>query len=182
MQWWLVTHYMVVYLIHLISLMTYLWITCVSTTFYLFSSSFRNFIHIIQETIQLRSYEHEERYLYWIIMMMKEITSIIAYSLLAFLFKFFGFVNNDSSITQMHVRLWFIEASFFPLLFFGCFCIYYVRCMYDIFDEYQTVYIIIIMLKVPLFFWMRYAECQLDAFPNRLEAYILSGICKVISE
>jgi NADH:ubiquinone oxidoreductase subunit 5 (subunit L)/multisubunit Na+/H+ antiporter MnhA subunit len=169
-------------LIHLILLMIYLWITCVSTTFYLFSSSFRNFIHIIQETIQLRSYEHEERYLYWIIMMMKEITLIIAYSLLAFFFKFFGFVNNDSSITQMHVRLWFIEASFFPLLFVCCFCIYYVGCMYDIFDEYQTVYIIIIMLKVPLFFWMRYAECQLDAFPNRLEAYIQSAICKVISE
>jgi hypothetical protein len=182
MQWWLITHYMAMCLIHLILLMSYLWITCVSTTIYLFSSSFRNLISIIEESIQVRSYEDEERYFYWIIMMMKEITLIIAYSLLAFFFKFFGFVNNDSSITQMNVCRWFIEASFFSFLFVSCFCIYYVRCMYDIFDEYQTVYMIIIMLKVPLFFWMRYAEYELDAFPNKLEAYIQSATCKVISE
>jgi hypothetical protein len=120
---------MVTCIIHIILLMTYLWIMCVSTTFYLFFSSFRNCIRIILETIQPISYEHEERYLYWIIMMMKEITLIIVYSLLAFFFKFFGSVKNDFSITQMHVCLWFIEASFFPILFVCCFGIYYVRCM-----------------------------------------------------
>lgn len=118
MQWWLITHYITMCLIHLILLMSYVWIMCVSTTFYLFSSSFRNFIYIIQKTNQLRSYEHEERYLYWIIMMItKEITLIIAYSLLAFFFKFFDFVNNDSFINS-NARSSMVYRSFIFSIFF----------------------------------------------------------------
>jgi hypothetical protein len=114
--------------------------------------------------------------------MIKEIILILVYILFAFFFKFLGFVNDDSSITQMHFLRWFIEASFFPVLIIICFYIYYVRCIDQIFDQNQTIYIAVIMLKVPLFFWMRYAECQLDAFPNRLEFCIRSAMCKVISE
>jgi hypothetical protein len=172
----LLIHYMAMCLIHVILLMSYLWIIGLSMTIYLNSSMFRSFIHIIGENIELRSYEHEERYSYWIIIMVKEILMILAYSLLAF---FFGFVNNDC-ITLMHVRRWFMEAVFFPFVFFACFCIYYIGFMYDIFDEYQTLYIFTFMVKVPLFFLMRYAEYQRDAFPNRLAAFIHSTLCIVI--
>jgi hypothetical protein len=176
----LLIHYMAMCLIHVILLMSYLWIIGLSMTIYLNSSMFRSFIHIIDENIELRSYEHEERYSYWIIIMVKEILMILAYSLLAFFFKFFGFINNDSSITLMHVCRWFMEALFFPFVFFACFCIYYIGFMYDIFDEYQTIYIFTFMVKVPLFFLMRYAECRRDAFPNRLAAFIHSTLCNVI--
>jgi hypothetical protein len=172
----LLIHYMAMCVIHATLLMSYVWIIALSTTIYLTSSMFRSFIDIIGENIELRSYEHEDRYSYWIIIMVKEILMILAYSLLAF---FFGFVNNDC-ITLMHVRRWFMEAVFFPFVFFACFCIYYIGFMYDIFDEYQTLYIFTFMVKVPLFFLMRYAEYQRDAFPNRLAAFIHSTLCIVI--
>jgi hypothetical protein len=169
-------------IIHFIFVQIYLAMTSYCMLFYLVSSSFRNFIRIIEENIQLRSYEHEGRYLYWIIMMMKEILLILVYVLFACFFKFFGFFNNDSPITQMTFHRWFIEASFFPILFVGAFCTYYVRFFYELFDEYQSIYIAAIIVKVPVFFWMHYAECQSEAFPNRPGTILQGATCKMISK
>jgi hypothetical protein len=176
----LMTYYITVCLIHIIFLVAFVWLISLTMIFYAFSYSFRNMIRIIHVNIHVRSYE--QRYFYWIIIMIKEIILILVYIFFGFFFNFFGFVNNDSSIRQMYFSRWFIEASFFPVLIVICLCTYYIKCMYDIFDEYQTIYIIVIMLKVPLFFWMRYAECQLDAFPNTLESFIRSVMCKAICE
>jgi hypothetical protein len=85
--------------------------------FLLLSSSFRSFVRVIHENFRLRSYEQEERYLYWIILLRKEMVSILVYILLAFFYKLFGLVDTDSPVTHMNFRRWLIKASFFPVLF-----------------------------------------------------------------
>jgi len=82
----------------------------------------------------------------------------------------------------MTFRRWLIEASFIPAIVIGTFFVYYVRFIYGIFDEYQSIYFITIMLKMPLFFLMRYAECQHDFFLNKFEAFIICTIYELRSE
>lgn len=81
----------------------------------------------------------------------------------------------------MNFRRWLIEASFSQIFIVATFWVYYVRCIPTIFDEYQTVYIVAIMLKIPLFFLMRYAEYEPDYVLNKFEADIVSTFCELRS-
>jgi len=145
-------------------------------------SSFRNFVRIIEDYLETSSSEQVERHIYWLILFRKEVLLILVYVLLAFFCKLFGFVSNDFSVTHMNFQRWLIEASFFPTILTASFLTYYVRCLCDAFDEHQTIYVMAVMLKVPVFFLMRYAECKRDFILNRLETDMVIGICKWRSE
>jgi hypothetical protein len=183
MKKWLLIHSFVTTLIHIFFVHIYIIFLFFFVVFYLFSLRFRRFIRCITSNIQLTSYAQQQRHVYRIILLIKEVALVFVYVLFAFLYKWFGFANNDRHITTMNFRRWLIEAAFIPLLFMGFVGEYYIQCISSIiFDEYQLFYILAITLKVPLFFLMRYGESQPDFFLNRFECYLISRLCKSLSK
>ncbi len=59
-----------------------------------------------------------------------------------------------------------------PYLFSGIILEYYIGCL-KTFDQYQSFYIIGMILKLPLYFSMRCAENQPDFFLNRFEYFLI---------
>ena len=47
-----------------------------------------------------------------------------------------------------------------------------------VFDEYQVFHLVGVPLKIPLFFWMRYAESQPNLFLNHLETALVGFFCE----
>ncbi len=71
---------------------------------------------VFQNVFRLRSYVHERKYFYWIILLIKEMSLVIIHVLLAFLYKWFRLTNNDDRIISMNFHRWLVEASFAPFL------------------------------------------------------------------
>ncbi|CAM4847656.1 unnamed protein product, partial [Rotaria magnacalcarata] len=79
-------------------------------------------------------------------------------------------VNNDYPITYMNFYRWFVEALTVSYVLYGSFCVHYIGYVDEFLDIYQVCYVIEILLKVPLFMFMRYGENQSDFFLNDIEA------------
>jgi hypothetical protein len=88
------------------------------------------------------------------------------------------FVLMDSIITSTNVHQWLIEASFVPIAVSSAFYERYLGFMENFFDKYQTLYIFGFMLKIPLFFFTRYAESNSDFFVNDLKTFGFYILCK----
>jgi hypothetical protein len=82
----------------------------------------------------------------------------------------------------MNIRRWFVEATFAPFICFGFLIEYSVGRSNIIFDEYQLYNIMVITLKLPLFFFMRFAEIQPDFFLNHFELFLLKELCQLFFE
>jgi hypothetical protein len=147
----------------------------------LISARFRNLIHIITSNMPFRQYAPEQRYSYGFGLLIKEVTSVCVYVLLASLYKWFGLANNDYHITSMNVRRWLAESSFAPFIIFGLLTDSYFGCIY-LFDEYQLFSIIGMTHKVLLFFLMRYADSRPDCVLNRFEYYAICKFCERLSK
>jgi hypothetical protein len=79
----------------------------------------------------------------------------------------------------MNFSRWLIEASCAPFLLLAFLGGHYLECVDIIFDEHQVFHLIGIALKIPLFFWMRYAESQPDLFLNHIETALVNLLfCK----
>jgi hypothetical protein len=87
MRLWLLIHSIVTLLIQFFFLNIYFILLFVCLFLFLLSPSFRSFVRVIKENIRLRSYEQEERYLYGIVLLIKEMVLIFVYTLLAFSYK-----------------------------------------------------------------------------------------------
>jgi hypothetical protein len=107
-------------------------------------------------------------------MLIKEIILPIVYIFFAFIYTRFGLSNSNYTITLMTFGRWFIEGSFTPFLICAAFWEYYIEFIINFFNNYQFYYVFAIMLKIPLFFVMRYAENQSDFFLNVLEAWFFN--------
>jgi hypothetical protein len=130
------THFFVLLLIHMFFVHIYIILLHFSVGLIIFSPRFRNFILIIKSSVRLRSYAPEGRYLYAIVLLIKEVVFIFVYILFAFLYKWFRLTNNDYRITSMNVRRWLVESSFAPFLFLGFLIEYCIGRPNIIFDEY----------------------------------------------
>jgi len=179
---WLLIHTCVTTLIHIFFLYIYIVLLFFFVFFFLLCPCFRSFIRAITPNIRLPSYAQEERYLYRIILLIKEMALTFVYVLFAFLYKWFGLANNDYRVTSMNFSRWLVEGSFAPFLFCSFVGEYYIECINIIFDEYQLFYIIAITLKIPLFFLMRCAESQPDFFLNHFESFLISRLCESFSK
>jgi len=179
---WLLIHFLVIILIHAIFVYIYIVLHICFALSFILSPYFRSFIRAITANIRLPSYAQEERYFYGIILLIKEMALTFVYVLFAFLYKWFGLVNNDSRITSLNFHRWLIEASFAPFLFCAIIFEYYIGCLDTVFDQYQLFYIIAITLKVPLYLLMRCAESQPDFFLNHFESFLIITLCKSFSK
>jgi len=182
MQHYPYIHLIVILFVQFIFINIYFFLSLICLILVLLSPCFCNYRRLINETIQLRLYEQEERDAHGIILLEKEIILTFVYTLFAFLYKWFELMNNEKHITSTNFHRWLIEASTVPYILFCIFSNYCMGCIDNFFDECKSFQIRAIMLKVPLFFLMRYAENQPDFFLKEMEAWIFYALCKSSSK
>ncbi|CAF3026805.1 unnamed protein product [Rotaria sp. Silwood2] len=147
------------------------------------SPYFRNFHRHINETIQLRFYEQEKANTHGIIFLLEnEIILTLVYILFAFLYKWFGLMNNEDYITPTNFHRWLIEASTIPHILLCMICNYCIKCGDNFFDEFKSFHVHGIKIKIPLFFFMRYAENQPDLFLKEMKTWIFYALCQSSSK
>jgi len=84
--------------------------------------------------------------------------------------------------TSMNFYRWLIEASTIPYVLLPIFSNYCMGYIDSFFDQCKSFQVCAIMLKVPLFFLMRYAENQPDCFLKDMEGWIFYALCKSSSK
>jgi hypothetical protein len=135
------THLIVAILMHAFFCHISIALSYISAILILISARFRNLIHIITSNISFQQYAPERRYSYVFSLLIKEAISVCVYVLLASLYKWFGFANNNYHITSMNVRRWLVESSYAPFIIFALLTDCYFGWLYA-FDEYQLFSII----------------------------------------
>jgi hypothetical protein len=79
------THFMVVILIQMLFSCICILLLIFSAFLLIFSGRFRHIIHIIQSNIRLRSYSSSKRYIYAMIVLIKEVSLIFVYILFCYI-------------------------------------------------------------------------------------------------
>jgi hypothetical protein len=180
MQSRLENHFTVVSIIQMLFASIYIALLTVPMFLLIFSSRFRYIYHIIKSNIRLRSYSPLQRYSYIAVVLVKEVLLMFVYILFCCIYQWYGLSNNATHVTWIQIRRWFVEATCVPYLCF-CFLIEYsVGRPNIIFDEHQSYYIAVILVKLPVFFVMRFAESQSGFFLNRFELFLLQKKCEFL--
>lgn len=182
MQHYPYIHLIVILFVQFILINIYFFLLLICFLLILLSPRFRNYRRLITETIQLQFNEQDERDAPGIILLEKELILTFVYVLFAFSYKWFGLMNNDEHITSMNFYRWLIEASTIPYVLLRIFSNYCMGYIDSFFDECKSIQVCAIMLKVPLFFLMRYAENQPDCFLKDMEGWIFYALCKSSSK
>lgn len=182
MQHYPYIHLIVILFVQFIFINIYFFLLLICFLLILLSPRFRNYCRLITETIQLQFNEQDERDAPGIILLEKELILTFVYVLFAFSYKWFRLMNNDEHITSMNFYRWLIEASTIPYVLLRIFSNYCMGYIDSFFDECKSFQVCAIMLKVPLFFLMRYAENQPDCFLKDMEGWIFYALCKSSSK
>ncbi len=182
MQHYPYIHLIVILFVQFIFINIYFFLLLICFLLILLSPRFRNYRRLITETIQLQFNEQDERDAPGIILLEKELILTFVYVLSAFSYKWFGLMNNDEHIPSMNFYRWLIEASTIPYVLLRIFSNYCMGYIDSFFDECKSFQVCAIMLKVPLFFLMRYAENQPDCFLKDMEGWIFYALCKSSSK
>jgi hypothetical protein len=146
----LIIHFVVTTLLHLIFIYIFMGLLLGVLILFIGFPYFRGLVYAISPNIRLHSYAQEKRYSFIIVLFIKEMLLTFVYVLFAFLYRWLRLVNNDSSITSVNFRRWLIEGSMAPYLFAGIILEHYIGCLGIFFDQYQSFYIIGMILKIPL--------------------------------
>ncbi len=173
------THFMVILLIYMLFAYIYIVLLIISVFLMRFSIRFRHVIRIIESNIRLSSYEPSRRYLYGMVVLIKELSMILVYIVLCCIYKWFGLSNSNNGVNLMNIRRWLVEATFAPFIYFFFLIEYSIGSVNIVFDEYQLYFIVAIAVKLPLFILMRFAESQPDFFLNHFELFLLRKLCKL---
>ena len=120
----------------------------------------------------------EERYSCRILLVMTEIILTLVYMFSAFICTWFELLNTNYSVTPMVVTHWLLEASSVPFILINIVLEYFTGWNEDFFDQYRCYVALAILIKVPLFFLMRYAEHVSDFFINDLKMSFFDIFCK----
>lgn len=118
-----------------------------------------------------------DRYSLMIIVLKKEMKLIFVYVYIAFVYTWLDLVYTNYTITYLNFLRWLIEASLLPQLLFLTFVSYYFLCMEDFFQTYRVLYVPIIIIRIPLFILMRYAESNSDFFINQYQISMFNTFC-----
>lgn len=180
MKLWLFTHFIHSFFIQSVFLQAYVGVLACFFLFFLVSSDFRSFAAIIKQTIACWT-NQENEFWHGFTLIIQQINLIFIYILFAFLFKLLVFANNEYPVTSMNIYHWLAEAMSMPYVLYGFFahCIGYAHESWDI---YQECYVIEILLKIPLFIFMRYGENHRGFFLNDLEASFINKFCTLYTK
>jgi hypothetical protein len=172
-------HYTVVSLIQMLFAFIYIVLLIFSVFLLIFSGRFRYIFHIIQSNIRLRSYSPLKRYSYAAVVLIKEVSLIFFYILFCYIYQWYGSPNIAKHVTSINRRRWIVEATSTPFLCCAFLIEYSVGRPNIIFDEHQLYCIAVISVKLPVFFFMRFAESQPDFFLNHFELFLLKKTCQL---
>jgi hypothetical protein len=120
-------------------------------------------------------YENQNVFFHTIILLIKEIIVVFVYVSFAFMYKWFGFVHNNYTITSLNFHQWLVEATFIPIILQST---PFMVINEFFIEHYGLFHVFAIMVKIPLFVLMRYAESKDNFFVNDMKAYFFHKLCK----
>jgi hypothetical protein len=168
-QVWLITHVIVLFCVHM-----YL-CACVFSPIYFFVQLFTT------ERDDYSEDEHQENYLKLIRLLKREVVLIFVYVNAAFLYVWIDFMNINYTITNAVIIRWLIEATLAPYILFVIIFVGSGEGIEPYMDRSQS-YIFEIVIKVPLFIMMRYAESKPHFFLHDFESFLFYIVCCVSVE
>lgn len=175
---WLIAHHFITAIADVICLFisSILWSSY--SIAYLLSPDFRRLVDHICFIIRWPSHENERGFIYVFVLLLKDIAFILVYVSSATLYEWFRSDGGSDCLESMKLQLWMIEATIVPSLLI-CFAVgYLLDCIDVVFDDYQLIHVVLTVAKIPLFFWMRYAESRSDLGQKRLELRYVVRICE----
>ena len=116
---------------------------------------------------------HLDQYSLMIIVLKKEIKLIFVYICIIFLYAWLQLVNSNYRVTYFNFRRWLIEASLLPQVLAVALLPSYLTDLMIFFQMYHIFYVPFVIMKVPLFILLRYAEIQSDFFSEYLPNIVL---------
>jgi hypothetical protein len=146
-------------------------------TAFLVSPGVRRLTNDVCSVIQWRSHANERGFSYVFSLLLKDMSFVLVYISGASLCEWLRSGGNGDRIGLMKLQQWTIEATIFPGLLLFLAASNLLGCFDLVFDEYQLVHVVLTSAKIPLFFWMRYAEDRFDLYQNRREVYYVIRIC-----
>lgn len=176
-QLWTRAHFLVTILVNALLFVVYAPFSMCITFFLLFYPRFDRFTGIDVSVLPWGIVE-ENRYIYFMRLLIKEVKLIFVYVQLAFLCRWVGLMDNDYRITSLDIRRWLIEASFAPFIIVGLIVEYCAGCENYIFERNQFAFVLAPRLKVAVFILMRWAEIKTDFFVNTLESFLIRRACQ----
>jgi hypothetical protein len=123
------------------------------------------------------SWMFEERYSSLLRLSIVEMILTLIYMFFAFMFMQFGLSNPDHGVTSRDLTHWFVEASPYMVIFFAVFCQYCDEWDDDVSNNYPIFAILGILMKIPVFVLMRYAERESDSFINEFKFSVFDIFC-----
>ena len=176
---WILTHWSLKYSVELSIVYVYLILSCILLVLLVFNPNWYRLFRIIFENYYLRinhAEEEKERiFLYSIILLIKEAILISVYVFFAFMYHWLVLVHDQIEITSMTFYLWSVEASHLPNILIS-------TCYFGTIDNFLLLYrsftLFAILIKVPVFVLMRYAESEKNFFLNNAKAHFFYTFCK----
>lgn len=175
---WLIIHFMTTIVMEFLILHIIILIYSIIISF--FYCYWRN-IHHFLESNWLYIY-HLDTYSLMRIVLKKEMQLILTYISIAFLYTRFPLSDRKNILTYFNFLRWLIEASLLPQILILALINYYFICPENFFHLYHSFYITIVMTRIPLFFFMRYAEIQPNFFLNEFQKIFFNVFCYLPSK
>lgn len=114
-----------------------------------------------------------------IIVLKKELKLIFVYIYFTFLYTWLQLVNSNYTVTYFNFLRWLIEASLVPRILITTLvpCYFVGIDIGEFFEQYHLSYVPIIIIKIPLFVLMRFAESQSNFLLNEVEIFFFKKLC-----
>ena len=91
------------------------------------------------------------------------------------MYSWFGLVYDRYTVTSMDFYQWLVEALYTPFVLTTA---YYVGTIEFFIYLHRSFSLLAMLIKIPVFVLMRYAESQRDFFLNDLKAFCFHMLCK----
>ena len=175
---WLIAHHFVTVIVDAHCLLISLALSSSYMFAVLVSPAVRRFDLAFCPTFSLRSHGNRRSFSYVLAFLMKDISFVLLYVSAASLCEWLRSGGNADSIGLMKFQLWMVEATIFPGVLLCSAMGYLSGCLDLVLDEYQLLHPVLTVPKLPVFFWMRYAESRPYLRQHHFEVHYVTRICE----
>lgn len=119
---------------------------------------------------------HLDRYSSLIIVMKRELKLISVYLYVVFCYMWLELINSNYRVTYFNFLRWLIEASIIPVALI-CVLMKFSLSLLEFCTVYHEIYVPLVIVKIPMFILLRYAEIQPDCSLNRLQVLLFETYC-----
>jgi hypothetical protein len=175
MKIWLIIHFIITRFVE-----NYLFLQIICPLQFIITLYFNRYWRRIRNIIESNWSDiyNLDTYSLMIIVLKKEMKLIFVYVYMTFLYTWLQFINSNYRVTYFNFLRWLIEASLLPQILIITLFVYFVCAAEEnLFHLYHTFYVRTIIIKLPLFILMRFAESQSDFFLNALQTLFFRVFC-----